>query len=103
MMSAAGHRMQCVEVWGGNESADRNVVTTGLDVRVLSQAYGGATGGGDVYYVSSCASGRLTRLLLADVAGHGAAVAETAEMLRSLMQRNVNHLNQSRFTEQLNR
>lgn len=102
-MNNNGHRMQCLQVWAGNETADERVVTTGLDVRLTSEAYNGASGGGDVYYVSSCASGRLTRLLVADVAGHGAAVSDSAQMLRGLMQRNVNHLNQSRFVSEMNR
>jgi hypothetical protein len=32
-----------------------------------------------VYYLSSCASGRITRILLADVSGHGELVAGTAK------------------------
>ena len=41
----------------------------GLDAWVFSRPYGNASGGGDVYYVSSCATGRITRLLVADGAG----------------------------------
>jgi phosphoserine phosphatase RsbU/P len=59
--------------------------------------------GGDVYYVSSCASGRITRLLLADVSGHGAAVTGLATGLRDLMRKHVNFVKQSRFVERMNR
>mgnify|MGYP003483393270 CR=1 FL=1 len=38
--------------------------------------------GGDVVYASSCATGRITRLMVADVAGHGHTVAATAADLR---------------------
>ena len=74
--------MQCMEVWGGNQVVDSGVVMAGLDAWVYSKPFGGAEGGGDVYYVSSCATGRITRLLVADVSGHGSSVAQTAAGLR---------------------
>ena len=67
--------MQCMEVWGGNQTADSGVIMAGLDAWVYSKPFGGADGGGDVYYVSSCATGRITRLLVADVSGHGTPAA----------------------------
>jgi serine phosphatase RsbU (regulator of sigma subunit) len=73
-----------------------------LDAWVYSKPYGNAQHGGDVYYASSCATGRITRLLLADVAGHGISVAETAADLRTLMRRFVNRLDQNEFVRLLN-
>ena len=95
-------RMQCMEVWGGNSYVNRGLKTPGLQVWVYSQPYENASNGGDVYYVSSCASGRITRLLLADVCGHGGAVADISADLRNLMRRNVNLINQSRFVSEMN-
>jgi hypothetical protein len=102
---ADAHRMQCMEVWGGNRAVDSGVVMSGLDAWVYSKPYGeGAEdGGGDVYYVSSCATGRITRLLVADVSGHGRAVGEVGVQLRTLMRRYVNYIDQSRFVADLNR
>jgi sigma-B regulation protein RsbU (phosphoserine phosphatase) len=94
--------MQCMEVWGGNQPVDSAVAMAGLDAWVFSKPFGNADGGGDVYYVSSCATGRITRLLVADVAGHGASVRELASTLRGLMRRHVNQLNQTRFVRLLN-
>jgi phosphoserine phosphatase RsbU/P len=94
--------MQCMEVWGGNAAVDTSVVISGLDAWIFARPYRNADGGGDVYYVSSCATGRVTRLLLADVSGHGADVADTAGKLRTLMRRNVNFLDQGRFVGELN-
>lgn len=94
------YRMTCMEVWGGNEPTDRGVVMPGLNVWVLSRPLGGA--GGDVHYVSTCATGRITRLLLADVAGHGREVADVADSLRTLMRANVNYMEQGRFLQALN-
>ena len=94
--------MQCMEVWGGSDAADRGVVMPGLDVWVYSKPFGGSTEGGDVYYVSSCATGRILRLLVADVSGHGQAVGSVAAGLRGLMRRFVNHLDQTQFVRSMN-
>ncbi len=55
-----------------------------------------------MYYVSSCATGRITRLLLADVSGHGSAVCDVAGNLRSLMRKFVNQIEQTRFVQSMN-
>jgi phosphoserine phosphatase RsbU/P len=94
--------MQCMEVWGGSQLTARGVVFGGLDVWIYSKPHGDAQHGGDVYYASSCATGRIARLLLADVAGHGSSVASTAADLRTLMRRFVNRLDQSEFVRLLN-
>lgn len=95
--------LQCLQVWGGTEAADQALAMTGLDGYLYAKPHDGAKRGGDVYYLSSCASGRITRALLADVAGHGSDVSETAQDLRSLMQRYVNFTNQQRFMQAMNR
>jgi phosphoserine phosphatase RsbU/P len=94
--------MQCMEVWGGSQLTTRGVAFGGLDAWVYSKPYGNAQHGGDVYYASSCATGRISRLLLADVSGHGTPVAATAADLRTLMRRFVNRLDQSEFVRLLN-
>ncbi|MGD0769348.1 MAG: PP2C family protein-serine/threonine phosphatase [Tepidisphaeraceae bacterium] len=98
-----GQYMRCMEVWGGSESTTQVVRLGGLDAWVYSKPYGNAGFGGDVYYASSCATGRINRLLLADVSGHGDSVAESAAGLRSLMRRYVNFLDQTKFVRALNR
>lgn len=95
-------RLQCLEVWGGNNPVDTAVETPGLDAWVYSRPCAGESAGGDLHYLSSCAAGQITRILLADVAGHGAAVADTARQLRSLMRRFVNFHNQIRLITSIN-
>lgn len=94
--------MPCMEVWGGNQAVDRGVMMAGLDAWLYSRPFRGDAGGGDVHYVSSCATGRVTRMLVADVAGHGQDAAQTGDRLRGLMRRYVNHLDQTRFVVSLN-
>lgn len=95
--------MSCLEVRGGNEPVDASLRLHGLDLHVVSRPYQHAAGGGDVHYVSSCGTGRISRMLVADVAGHGEEVAGLARMLRNLMRRYVNHVDSRRFMERLNR
>jgi serine phosphatase RsbU (regulator of sigma subunit) len=92
-----------MEVWGGNRAVDNGVVMPGLDAWVYAQPFGTGGEGGDLHYVSSCASGRITRVLVADVSGHGQGVAEIAGKLRGLMRRFVNYIDQTRLVEGLNR
>jgi phosphoserine phosphatase RsbU/P len=103
MATSPPEHMTCMEVWGGSQLTARGVEMGGLDAWVYSKPFEQADGGGDVYYASSCATGRINRLLLADVAGHGSSVAETAVSLRSLMRRYVNYLDQTEFVRSMNR
>jgi phosphoserine phosphatase RsbU/P len=95
--------MACMEVWGGNQATERSFSMLGLETWIYSLPYQQAAGGGDVYFISSCATGRITRLLIADISGHGASVAETGDRLRMLMRRHVNHIEQRQFLAEMNR
>ncbi len=98
----ATEKMQCMEVWGGNRATWSQFSVPGLDLWVHSEPFRGSDGGGDVYYLSSCASGRITRMLLADVSGHGASVAPVAVALRNLMRQNINFIKQTHLIASLN-
>jgi sigma-B regulation protein RsbU (phosphoserine phosphatase) len=102
MVHSPAEHMQCMEVWGGSQLTSQGVVIGGLDAWVYSKPHGQAPRGGDVYYASSCATGRISRLLLADVSGHGTPVAAIAADLRTLMRRFVNRRDQAEFVRLLN-
>ncbi len=95
--------VQCMEVWGGNSGAETSVRMRGLDAWVLSRPWKNEQAGGDVHYLSSCATGRIARVLIADVAGHGQMVAASAQRLRDLMRKYVNYLDQRKVARELNR
>src|SRR4029077_15483753 len=57
MTDSPVQHMQCMEVWGGSQLASSGVELGGLDLWVYRKPYGEAPRGGDVYYVSSCATG----------------------------------------------
>lgn len=96
--------MNCMEVWGGNGTTENYLTRPGLDVWIWCRSQGCAMkGGSDLHLLSSCASGRITRMLLADVCGCGAMFGEIAADLRELMKRNVNSLRQARLVREMSR
>lgn len=99
---AAPFALQCMDIWGGNEPVVNTISVPGLDVSVLARPHDGGGAGGDLYHVSLCGSGRISRYVLADVAGHGVGVSEVALRLRRLLRRHINTANQSRFARQVN-
>jgi serine phosphatase RsbU (regulator of sigma subunit) len=97
------HTLQCMEIWGGIEPGERTVSTPGLDAWVFSQPFQGDEQGGDVYYVTLCGGGVITRIVVADVSGHGSSVAEFSSSLRTLLRKNINQKSQKRLVGELNR
>jgi serine phosphatase RsbU (regulator of sigma subunit) len=91
-----------MEVWGGNHGEDRRLHMPGLEVWLYSRPIDNAANGGDIYYLSSCASGRISRLLVADISGHGPSSSHLALKLRDLMRRNINRISQESFVEGMN-
>lgn len=96
-------RMGCMEIWGGNRAIAKSFEAPGLDIHVHSQPFQDNEVGGDIYYLTSCASGRISRFLLADVSGHGSAASGLARSLRDLMRQNVNRISQDQFVSGMNR
>ncbi len=95
--------MQCMEIRGGSQAVEESVATPGIDAWVFSQPFHNEVGGGDVHYLSLCGGGVITRLILADVSGHGADVAKISVSLRALMRKNINTKSQTRLVQALNR
>lgn len=101
------HVMQCMEIWGGNRRIVSNVAMPGLDAWVYSRPFAEspattAESGGDIHYLSSCATGRITRMVIADVSGHGEAIAAVASSLRRLMGKFSNYIDQRKFVAAVN-
>ncbi len=94
--------LACLEVWGGNQAVTRRIDLPGLAVWLYSQPLVGSAGG-DVYYLSLCSQGQLTRVGVADVSGHGQAVSRAAERLRRLMGDHINTFDQTELAQELNR
>jgi serine phosphatase RsbU (regulator of sigma subunit) len=92
-----------MEIRGGSRAVEGAFDTPGLDGFLFSRPFEGAERGGDLHYVSVCGGGVITRVVVADVSGHGASVAGFSEALRTLMRKNINTKSQTRLVEALNR
>jgi phosphoserine phosphatase RsbU/P len=95
-------RLACFELWGGNGSANHAVELPGLAGWVYSTPLEPGLGGGDVHYLSVCSKGRVSRIAVADVAGHGSHASLMAENLRKVLQRHTDNWDQSALMRELN-
>ena len=96
------YRLACLELRGGNRSAVYTAELAGLTAWVSCRPLEPATRGGDLYYLSVCSQGAISRVVLADVAGHGEQVSAAAERLRKALHKYANHWDQSELIRQLN-
>jgi sigma-B regulation protein RsbU (phosphoserine phosphatase) len=96
------HPLVCMEVWGGNRRVTRTVELPGLTAWVHCQPAGADDGGGDVHYLSLCGEAFLSRVVLADVSGHGVEVSAAAQVLQALMRESINSWDQTDFVRGLN-
>lgn len=101
IVSVTPYRISCAEVWGGIEQIDRDIVTGGLTASVYSKASGGARGG-DMYYFSVCGGDQLTRIVLADVQGHGESMAQVSAWLYELVRDSLESLDATGVLTTLN-
>jgi serine phosphatase RsbU (regulator of sigma subunit) len=92
----------CAQVRGGNGRIDVPIELPGLRGALRSSPSDGGRGG-DVYYLSVCGSGLLTRICLADLVGHGESVATLADRMHALLMRHVSRPDHRRVLSDLNR
>lgn len=97
-----GESLHCMEIRGGNRAVEHSLRTPGLDLWIFSEPYHAERSGGDVHYVSVCGGGMITRLVVADVSGHGESVDGFSVALRSLVRRNINRKSQAGLVSALN-
>jgi sigma-B regulation protein RsbU (phosphoserine phosphatase) len=95
-------RLACFELWGGNRAADHAIELPGLTGWVYSEPLEPGAGGGDVHYLSVCSKGMISRIALADVAGHGSGASSVAENLRHVLRNHTDNWDQSALMQELN-
>jgi phosphoserine phosphatase RsbU/P len=96
------HTLICNEVWGGNRKIFRTVRLPGVTAWVASVPLNEGEGGGDLCYMSVCSHDLISRVVLADVSGHGRVVSVMADTLQRLMRENIDVWDQSDFMRGLN-
>lgn len=92
----------CGEVRGGNGTIHAHVALPGLRGVLYSRPCTGATGG-DIHCLSVCGSGLMARVCLADVEGHGSAVAAIGTEMHALLRRSVDVIDERKVLGRLNR
>lgn len=96
------YRLACLELRGGNRSAVYRAELPGLNAWVSCRPLQPATHGGDLYYMSVCSHGSVSRVTIADVAGHGESVSAVAGHLRDALREYADQWDQSALIRQLN-
>lgn len=103
-MQTSPIRKNCLEVSGGRLTYQADYEMPGLEMQISShQPDQCLMGGGEVHYVSSCASGRITRIMLADICGLEEIVKRMSCELRGGLLRNINSIWQHRFVSEMSR
>jgi sigma-B regulation protein RsbU (phosphoserine phosphatase) len=95
-------RLACLEIKGGNERVDYSIELPGVIAWVSCRPMAPATRGGDLHYLSVCSQGFVSRIALADVAGHGEDVSNVASTLRELLRKHADEWDQSDVVRELN-
>ncbi len=103
MNDLSNQHLSCMQIMGGNSKVHMRVELDGVNAWVCSVPFGDSNQGGDIHYMSCCATGRVTRILVADVSGHGQSVAEHAVKLKNLMHRYTNYISQQKLVRDLNK
>jgi serine phosphatase RsbU (regulator of sigma subunit) len=93
--------MVCSQIRGGNGAVHAPVDLPGIRGVLYSNPCAGGRGG-DVYYLSICGSGLLSRICVADVVGHGEAVAQVSTDMHALLRKLMNWPDQRRVLRELN-
>ncbi len=84
------YRIKCAEIWGGIENIGADLRTNGMEVSIYSHSSEGMAGG-DIYYFSVCNHDVLTRILLADLQGHGIEVTQLSRWIYDILRENIDN------------
>ena len=93
----------CTEVWGGSGASDVSVGLAGVRGEVWSQPFEGSTAGGDIHFLSVCGMTKLSKVVLADVSGHGAETADVSQIIHQALAENIDAPTNTAMLEQVNR
>jgi len=101
-ITGSSYRLHCSEIWGGNDNVDCDVCTTGITASLYSSACCNSSQGGDIYYFTVCSNEFLTRVVLADLRGHGEQVSQLSAWIYSALQDHLESLDGSSILRSLN-
>jgi serine phosphatase RsbU (regulator of sigma subunit) len=96
------YRIKCGEILGGNSNQVADACSANLMTSLFSSACN-SNNGGDIYYVSVCDSDILTRIAIADVAGHGRHVSHISMGIYRALKTHMNSLEGDEVLSSTNR
>ena len=95
------YNLSCGEIWGGIHNCNDDVASAGLTASLYSFASDGGKGG-DIYYLSLCENNSLTRMILADVVGHGEDVSKISQCIYNAIKSHMNDAEGGKLLSELN-
>ena len=93
----------CNVLWGGNEFVHKSFVIPGFEGCLLSIPYKQDRSGGDIYYITVCGHGVLSKFLVLDIAGHGTAASAVSKKLQEPLTRLMNELDNRSILGEINK
>ena len=78
-------RLECQGIWAGIRNRDIEVTAGKVIGSIYSAACCDGGKGGDIYYFGVCKGDVISRLAIADVAGHGEAVSEISQCVYDVL------------------
>jgi len=82
-------RLECKELWGGIRKRDSEVSAGNIIGSIYAEPCCEGGKGGDIHYFGVCKGGVITRLAIADVTGHGEAVAEISQYVYDTLKAHI--------------
>lgn len=96
-------QIECTEVWGGTGACEVSVQLAGVRGECYSLPFDGEEQeGGDIHFLSVCGINRLSKVVVADVSGHGAEAAELSRIIHDALVENVGDHDNSTMLRHVN-
>lgn len=99
--SISSPSFECREIWGGNGKREQDIQFDGLKGFLLSRPYESAEGG-DLHFLSFCDQAALSKIVVADVSGHGDIVSRAALNIKTLLLDHINEVDNSKLLISIN-
>jgi len=94
--------IQCTEVWGGIGACNVSVQLAGARGECWSRPHAGSEEGGDIHFLSVCGMSRLTKVVLADVSGHGRETATVSAVIHDALAETIGAHDNTSMLEDVN-
>jgi sigma-B regulation protein RsbU (phosphoserine phosphatase) len=95
-------KLICAGIWGGIHNLNQDIMAGAVEVSLYSSSSDGGKGG-DIYYFGVCKNEMITRVAIADVVGHGQAVADVSQYVYDSLRAHMCDPDSGKILAQINR